>query len=104
MSPAPFLRPDNRVVLARHDHSVHGPSAGWQRAANEEWPTLGAPEVDVPPVARAVGPRLPGLVPGYYAAVGSAVSDDGGESWKKLGPVVTSARPKAWQALSLIHI
>ena len=43
-------------------------------------------------------PETSGWPQSFYASVGAAVSVDGGESWKKLGPVVTSAKPKTWAA------
>lgn len=43
-------------------------------------------------------PPLPSLAPGFYASIGSAVSSDGGSTWEKLGPVITSAKPKSWSA------
>ena len=43
-------------------------------------------------------PRLPALVPGFYASIGSARSTDGGSTWEKLGPAITSAKPKSWSA------
>lgn len=39
-------------------------------------------------------PPIPGGIPGFYCSVGLAVSKDDGASFRKLGPVVTSARPK----------
>ncbi len=41
-------------------------------------------------------PGLGGGVPGYYATVSLAKSTDNGYSFIKLGPVVTSQKPKAW--------
>ena len=43
-------------------------------------------------------PPLPSLAPGFYSSIGSAVSSDGGSTWEKLGPVITSAKPKSWSA------
>ena len=41
---------------------------------------------------------MAGGIPGYYGSVGCAVSDDGGLSWMKLGPAVTSQKSKRWSA------
>jgi len=43
-------------------------------------------------------PQLTGGIPGYYGAVGSSRSSDGGLTWQKLGPVITSAMGKDWAA------
>jgi len=46
-------------------------------------------------------PKLPlpgGTIPGFYASQGLALSTDNGESWKKLGQVITSSKPKDWVA------
>lgn len=40
----------------------------------------------------------PGQPNGYYATVAVAESSDGGTTWNKLGPVITSSKPKAFQA------
>jgi hypothetical protein len=42
-----------------------------------------------------LGPQHGGI-PGFYASQGLAVSTDNGESWKKLGQVITSSKPKDW--------
>ncbi len=36
------------------------------------------------------------LPPGFHASVALATSDDGGYTWEKLGPVLTSAKVKGW--------
>ncbi|MBN1797888.1 MAG: hypothetical protein JW822_04900 [Spirochaetales bacterium] len=41
---------------------------------------------------------MPGGIPGYYGSVGAAVSEDDGLTWKKLGQVITSVKPKQWNA------
>jgi len=41
-------------------------------------------------------PSLPSHAPGFYASIGAAVSSDAGSTWEKLGPVITSAKPKSW--------
>jgi hypothetical protein len=46
----------------------------------------------MPPIGRGVG------VPGFYCSIGTAVSDDDGHSWQKLGQAITSAKPKNWTA------
>ncbi|NQT87114.1 hypothetical protein HQ560_10135 [bacterium] len=43
-------------------------------------------------------PPIPGGIPGFYCCVAVAVSEDGGESWRKLAPCLTSSKPKAWTA------
>jgi hypothetical protein len=46
-------------------------------------------------------PRMPNTdetVPGFYASVALAVSDDDGLHWTKLGQVLTSNLPKQWPA------
>jgi len=43
-------------------------------------------------------PRFPSGVPGYYASIAMAVSDDGGVTWQRLGPVIKSAKDKSWTA------
>ena len=43
-------------------------------------------------------PRSPIGIPGFYASVGVAVSSDAGETWTKLGPGITSSKPKSWRA------
>jgi hypothetical protein len=43
-------------------------------------------------------PPIPGLIPGFYASIGEAVSRDGGRFWRKLGPALTSSKPKQWAA------
>jgi hypothetical protein len=43
-------------------------------------------------------PPIPGGVPGFYASVGAALSNDDGRTWRKLGPVLTSGKPKEWTA------
>lgn len=40
----------------------------------------------------------PGRPSGYYATVAVAESADGGTTWKKLGPVIASSKPKDFQA------
>lgn len=42
-------------------------------------------------------PRFPSGVPGYYATVAMAYSDDSAETWHRLGPVLTSSKGKSWQ-------
>jgi len=44
--------------------------------------------------------KLPGTggIPGFHASVGLAATKDGGRTFEKLGWVVTSAKPKGWQA------
>jgi hypothetical protein len=44
-------------------------------------------------------PRFPSGIPGFYASVAMAASDDDGVSWWKLGPVITSAKDKSWTKL-----
>lgn len=39
-------------------------------------------------------PPIPGGIPGFYCSVGLAVSEDDGASFRKIGPVVTSAIAK----------
>lgn len=41
---------------------------------------------------------LPGRIHGFMGSVGLASSRDGGWTWQKVGPVVTGARAKAYQA------
>lgn len=43
-------------------------------------------------------PRLPlgGGIPGFYASQGLASSTDNGDTWTKLGRVITSSKPKEW--------
>ena len=43
-------------------------------------------------------PTIPGtdVVPGFYASVAAAVSDDDGLTWTKLGQVLTGELPKDW--------
>lgn len=43
-------------------------------------------------------PAIGGGVPGFFCSVGAAVSEDEGRSWRKLGQVITSAKPKNWTA------
>ena len=42
-------------------------------------------------------PRFASGVPGYYASVAMAYSDDSAETWRRLGPVITSSKGKSWQ-------
>lgn len=43
-------------------------------------------------------PNLPGTdIPGFYARIGLATSDDEGSSWEKQGAVITSSQPKGWK-------
>jgi hypothetical protein len=42
--------------------------------------------------------ELPGGIPGFYAVIAGAVSDDDGASWQKLGPLISSNKPKDWAA------
>ena len=42
-------------------------------------------------------PKLAGGIPGFYASIGLAKSEDG-VTWNKLGQVITSSQPKSWQA------
>lgn len=44
-------------------------------------------------------PRFPSGIPGYYASIAMAVSDDDGVTWQRLGPVIKSAKDKSWTAL-----
>ena len=39
-------------------------------------------------------PPIPGGIAGFYCCIAAAVSRDGGASFEKLGPVITSSRPK----------
>jgi len=39
-------------------------------------------------------PRLANGIPGFYCSVGLAVSEDDGVTFRKLGPILTSSRPK----------
>ncbi len=41
---------------------------------------------------------LIGGIPGYYGSVDAAVSEDDGMTWKKSGQVITSFKPKQWNA------
>ena len=41
-------------------------------------------------------PRFSSGVPGYFASVAMATSRDEGSTWTRLGPVITSSRPKSW--------
>ena len=44
-------------------------------------------------------PSLSGLAPpGFHASVALALSNDGGETWKKHGLILTSDKPKGWTA------
>jgi hypothetical protein len=43
-------------------------------------------------------PPIPGGIPGFYASVAAASSTDDGHNWRKIGPVITSVRPKEWTA------
>ena len=43
-------------------------------------------------------PQIGGGVPGFFCSIGVCVSGDQGRSWQKLGPVITSAKPKDWTA------
>ena len=43
-------------------------------------------------------PPIPGGVPGFFCSIGMAVSEDRGQSWRKLGQAITSAKPKSWAA------
>ncbi len=43
-------------------------------------------------------PGLPGDIPGFYCSLALAVSPDLGETWAKLGPIVTSNMGKEWVA------
>lgn len=42
-------------------------------------------------------PEIPGGIPGYYASIGLVTSNDG-STWTKRGQVLTSNKPKEWQA------
>jgi hypothetical protein len=44
-------------------------------------------------------PGLAGGIPGFYASIGLATSDDG-KVWRKRGQVITSSQPKSWTAYS----
>jgi len=50
----------------------------------------GEDQEGMPPLAGGTG------IPGFYASVGLAVSSDNGDTWEKLGPVITSNKPKEW--------
>ena len=44
-------------------------------------------------------PLIPGTrIPGFYARIGVATSRDAGRSWEKLGPAISSAKPKEYLA------
>ena len=43
-------------------------------------------------------PPIGGGVPGFFCSIGTAVSEDDGRSWRKLGQAITSAKPKNWTA------
>jgi hypothetical protein len=43
-------------------------------------------------------PNLGGGIPGYYASIAVATSEDDGLTWTKRGQVITSAQPKSWTA------
>jgi hypothetical protein len=43
-------------------------------------------------------PPIPGGIPGFYCCVGLAQSKDEGRTFTSLGPVITSQKPKAWEA------
>lgn len=43
-------------------------------------------------------PPIPGGIPGFFASVGAAISKDDGRTWRKLGQILTSAKPKGWTA------
>jgi hypothetical protein len=43
-------------------------------------------------------PAIGGGIPGFYCCVAVAVSEDGGATWRKRGPCLTSAKPKMWTA------
>jgi hypothetical protein len=43
-------------------------------------------------------PRFPSGIPGYYASIAMAVSDDDGVTWQRRGPVIKSAKDKSWTA------
>ena len=44
-------------------------------------------------------PPIPvGGLEGYYGTIGLASSNDNGESWTKLGPIISSNKPKGWTA------
>jgi hypothetical protein len=46
-------------------------------------------------------PLIPGTtIPGFYARIAVASSRDAGKTWQKLGPVVSSAKPKDYIAYS----
>jgi len=45
-------------------------------------------------------PPIGGGVPGFFCSVGLCVSGDEGRSWRKLGQVITSAKPKNWTAFA----
>ncbi len=45
-------------------------------------------------------PRLVSAIPGFCASVGLAISRDDGENWEKLGPVLTSWKPRNWKAFA----
>lgn len=40
---------------------------------------------------------IEGGIPGFYASIGAAISKDNGMTWDKLGPVITSSKPKEWK-------
>ncbi len=41
-------------------------------------------------------PKLPSGVKGFYARIGMAVSSDDGNTWEKIGSVISSFKPKEW--------
>ena len=44
-------------------------------------------------------PPIPiGGLEGYYGTIGAASSTDDGRTWEKLGPIITSNKPKGWTA------
>lgn len=45
-------------------------------------------------------PRFASGIPGYYATVALAYSDDVGNTWTRLGPVIKSSKGKHWQKYS----
>ena len=41
-------------------------------------------------------PKLASGVNGFYARIGMAVSADDGNNWEKIGPIISSFKPKEW--------
>ncbi len=43
-------------------------------------------------------PTMETGIPGFYACIALTLSEDNGKTWKKVGPVITSSKPKGWYA------